>query len=179
VRNLSNVGAIAAGLTVLLATAGLVVAWVNVGHFTKPWPPKGVNISNYDGTMLVLTMLMTAATVEWGIWAARRDQRTQASTALFLSCGLGLAFLNLLWFFGKGLAFGPGKTPFAAVLFSMLALIGVATVAGVGALLAVAARVVGQQVRGSDIEMARAAGWFWQFVVVSWVVIYATVWLFS
>jgi len=178
-RNLQNIGALVGGIGGLMLVAGFVAAWVSVGHFTKPWPPKDVDLSNYDGTMLSLTMLMSAVTVEWGIWAARKNLRSQAVAGFFISIGLGLAFLNLEWFLGRRLGFGVAASPYSVLLYSMLAVAGIAVVAGVLALVAVVARVLGGQIIGTNIEMARAVGWLWQAVVVGWIVIYATVWLFT
>jgi heme/copper-type cytochrome/quinol oxidase subunit 3 len=178
-RNLLNLGAILGGVGSLMAVGAFTAAWVNVSHFTRPWPPKGVTISNYDGTLLVLTMLMSAATVEWGIWAIRREQQNQAVAGFALSAGLGVAFLNLLWYTGRKLGFGPAASPYSVLLFAMFATVGVAVAVGIGLLLAALARVLGQQFRPNDLEAARAVGWFWQFLVLAWIVVYATVWLFS
>jgi heme/copper-type cytochrome/quinol oxidase subunit 3 len=179
VRNLYSIGLLIGSISGLMVIGALVAAYVNVGHFTHPWPPKGVELSNYDGTMLVLTMLMSSITVEWGIWAARRSMRGQASAAFALTIGLGVAFLNLAWFFGRRIGFGPSASPYAVLLFSMLAVVGVAVAAGVVAIVAVLARLLGNQVMGGRVELARAAGWFWQSIVVGWVIVYSTVWLLS
>jgi heme/copper-type cytochrome/quinol oxidase subunit 3 len=179
VRNVYNIGLLVASISGLMLIGALVAAYVNVGHFTHPWPPRGVAHSNYDGTMLVLTMLMSSATVEWGIWAARRSMRSQAATAFALTIGFGVAFLNLAWFFGRRIGFGPSESPYAVLLFSMLAVTGVAVVAGVVAIIAVLARLLGNQIMGGRVEMARSAGWFWQSIVIGWVIVYSTVWLLS
>jgi len=179
VRNLFSLGILLSGICGLMIMAALVAAWVNVGHFTHPWPPKGVEISNYDGTMLVLTMLMSSVTVEWGILAARRAMRSQAATAFALTIGFGVAFLNLAWFFGKRIGFGPSSSPYAVLLFSMLAVAGVAVAVGIAIIIAVLGRLLGHQVIGPNIDMARAAGWYWQATVVGWIIVYCAVWLFS
>jgi heme/copper-type cytochrome/quinol oxidase subunit 3 len=179
VNNLYNLGLLVGSISGLMLIGALVAAFVNVGHFTHPWPPKGVALSNYDGTMLVLTMLMSSVTVEWGIWAARRSMRGQAAAAFVLTIGFGVAFLNLAWFFGRRIGFGPSASPYAVLLFSMLAVTGVAVAVGVVTIIAVLARLLGNQVMSGRVELARSAGWFWQSIVVGWVIVYSTVWLFS
>lgn len=178
-RNLLNIGALLGAIGGLMLAGGLVAAWFTVGHFTKPWPPDDINLSNYDGTMLSLTMLMSSVTVEWGIWAARRSMRSQAITGLAITAALGLAFLNLEWFLGRGLDLAVNSSAYAVLLYSMLAVTGVAVAAGVVVIGAVLTRVLGGQVMGTNIEVARAAGWFWQAVVLGWIVIYTTVWLLT
>ena len=44
---------------------------------------------------------MASVTAEWGVYSVRRSLRGQAITGFAMTMGLGLAFLNLLWFFGK------------------------------------------------------------------------------
>ena len=178
-RNLVTIGVLIAAIGGLMGVAALVAAWVNVSHFTKPWPPKGVTVDNYPGTMLSLTMIMSLATVEWGVWAARRNQRSQSGAALALTMGLGLAFLNLLWFFGKRLGFGPGKSPYAVLVFSMITAAGVLGGIGVLALFGALLRVSGRQYNGPDVDGLRATAWFWDFVVVAWLAVYAAIWLAS
>jgi heme/copper-type cytochrome/quinol oxidase subunit 3 len=178
-RNLFSLGVLLASAGGIMGVGALVAAWVSVGHATKPWPPKGVTPNNYSGTMLVLTMLMSAFTVEWGVASVRKNQRWQAVGGFALSIGLGLAFLNLLWFFGRRLGFGPAATPYAVVLFTMLAVAGIGVAIGIVLLLGLTLRVLGQQVGPGIVEMARASAWFWQFLVLTWIVLYATVWLFS
>src|SRR3954452_17872917 len=152
VRNLYSIGMLLGGISGLMIMGALVAAWVNVGHFTHPWPPKGVEISNYDGTMLTLTMLMSSVTVEWGIATARKAMRSQAATAFAFTIGFGAAFLNLAWFFGRRLEFGASSSPYAVLLFSMLAVAGVAVAAGIVMMIAVLARLLGHQVIGSNID---------------------------
>ena len=178
-RNLFNLGVLLAAAGGIMGIGAFVAAWASVAQKTHPWPPKGVTVSNYSGTMLVLTMLMSAVTVEWGVYAARRGQRSQSVAGFAMSIGLGLAFLNLLWFFGRRLGFGPAASPYAVVLYSMLAVMGIAVAVGVCALIAAMVRVLGSQVGPGNTEPARAVAWFWQFLVLAWVVVYATVWLFS
>ena len=176
-RNLLTVGVLMAGAGGLVGVAALIAAFWNVGNVTHPWPPNGVKIENYPGTMLSLTMLMSVATVEWGVWGVRRQQRGQAGGALGLTVGLGLAFLNLLWFFGKGIGFGPGKSAYAVIFFSMLAVAGILVAIGVLLVGGAAIRVLGRQYDGIDIDGLRATAWFWEFAVVAWIAIYATIWL--
>jgi len=176
-KNLFSVGVILAGAGGLMAVGALLAAWLNLSHYDKPWPPQGVTLSNYSGTMLLLTLLMSAATVEWGVWSARRNLRKQAVTAHLMTIALGLAFLNLLWFFGRRLGFGVNASPFAVLFYSMLAIVGIAVAVGVGVVIAMTGRVLGHQALGADVESARAGAWMWQAVVVGWLVLYYKVWI--
>ena len=71
-RNLTTVGVLVGGIGSLMGFTALLAAYINLSHFNKPWPPRGVKIQNYTGTMLSLTMLMALITVEWCVYATRR-----------------------------------------------------------------------------------------------------------
>ena len=55
-RNLTTIGVLVSGIGSLMGFAALLAAYINVSHFNKPWPPGGVRIQNYTGTMLSLTI---------------------------------------------------------------------------------------------------------------------------
>jgi heme/copper-type cytochrome/quinol oxidase subunit 3 len=178
-RNLTTVGVLVAVVGSLMGFLALLAAYVNVSHFNKPWPPRGVRIQNYPGTMLTLTMLMALVTMEWAVYATRREQRGQSVSALLLTIGLGLAFLNLLWYFGRRIGFGPGESAFAVMFFALLVAAGSVAAIGVALLIGAFGRVLGRQYNGVDVDGLRATAWFWDFAVVAWVIVYATLWLTS
>jgi|GEM_PF-5446047 len=175
-RNLANLGVLVAVASGTMAFGALVAAWVNVSHFTKPWPPKGTVIQNYTGSMLTITMVMASLTAEWSVYAVRRRQSSQARAALAITLALGAAFLNLLWFLGRQVGFGPGRNAFATIFFAMISLSGVAAAAGMVVLAVVLARVVGGQVAGADSEPVRAAAFYWHFVTLTWLVLALVIW---
>ena len=63
-RNLLPMGALLAGAGSLMAFAALIATYVVVRDATSVWPPKGVEVDNYLGAMLVITALMASAVVE-------------------------------------------------------------------------------------------------------------------
>jgi heme/copper-type cytochrome/quinol oxidase subunit 3 len=175
-RNLATVGALVAGAGGLMGFGALLAAWVNVSHFTKPWPPKGVTIANYPGTMLAVTMLMSVVTVEWGVHANRQDNRGQALAGFGLTAGFAVAFLNLLWFFGRSMHLGVRSSAFATLLYAILAAAGVAAAVGVAAMFAVLARLFARQVGPANADTARAAAFYWHFVALGWILVTLVVW---
>ena len=120
--HLPPVAAALAGAGVLTGFGAFMAAWVNLHHFSQPWPPKGVRLVNYPGTMLVVTALMAIVTVHWAVWAVRRDLRGQAGAGLGFTIGFILAFVNMLWFFGRDLHVGTANAPFAVLIYAVSAL---------------------------------------------------------
>jgi heme/copper-type cytochrome/quinol oxidase subunit 3 len=155
-----------------MAFASLVAAYRALQHAT-PLPPKGVKLDNYLGVMTTLTLVLSVPLVEWAWSAVRRDERRQAIAALCLTIGMGVAFVDLDWYLVSRLGFGVA-TPYGTVFYAMVILAGIN--AGVGILLLIGAllRVIGGQATAMEPEPVRVAAWYWDFVVLAWVVVALT-----
>jgi heme/copper-type cytochrome/quinol oxidase subunit 3 len=178
-KNVMNVGVLLLCTGGLMLFGGLIASYAHIAHLNKPWPPQGVTVDNYVGTMLSVTALMSAVTMEWAVWSLKRDDRRQAIGGLGVSLGLALAFLNLLWYLGRTAGFGPGASPYAVVFFALIVAAGAVALIGVVGMLIVLGRTIGRQMVPARHEPVRAVAWYWDFVVVSWIAVYATVWLFT
>lgn len=181
-RNLLNLTAL------LLVTGGttlfgaLIAAYVTLADQAAVWPPRGFHLDNYVGTMLSLTAIMSAITVEWASWSLKREDQAQAVWGLALTLGFGLAFLNLLWYLGRKVGFSPGSAstgPYAVIFFAMIVAAAFVAVLGIVAVLMALLRTLGRQMTGARHEMVRAVAWYWDFVVVAWIAVFATMWLFT
>ncbi len=181
-RNLLNIGVlvvVTGGLALFIA---LVAAYVSLGHVARQWPPNGFQFDVYRGTMLAITAVMSAITVEWAWYSVKHGDPAQGVWGLLLTAGFGGAFLLLLWQVAVKIGFGPGDAKlgaFAVVVFAMLVASGVAVILGIVAVLMVLARVLGRQMTPANNEVLRAVAWFWDFVVVAWMLVYAALWWFT
>lgn len=181
-RNLLNV------TTLMVVTGGtalfgaLIAAWVTLADQAATWPPKGVQLDNYVGTMLAATAIMSAITVEWAAWSLKREDQAQGVWGLALTLGFGLSFLNLLWYLGRKVGFGPGSSkvgPYAVIFFAMITAAGLVALIGIVAVLMILLRTLARHARGERREMVRAVAWYWDFVVVAWIAVWATMWLLT
>jgi heme/copper-type cytochrome/quinol oxidase subunit 3 len=181
-RNLLNIGVlvvVTGGLALFIA---LVSTYVSLGHVAKSWPPNGFQVDVYRGNMLAITAAMSAVTVEWGWYSVKHGDPAQGTWGLLLTAGFGCAFLLLLWQVVVKVGFGPGDGQmgaFAVVFFAMMVASGAAAVLGIVAVLMVLARVLARQMTPSNNEALRAVAWYWDFVVVAWMLVYAAIWWFT
>lgn len=181
-RNLLNIGVlvISAGGLALFTT--LVAAYVSIGHAARDWPPHGFNFDVYTGNMLAVTIGMSAVTAEWACYAVKRGDSAQGVWGLLLTAGFGSSFVLLLWQFGTKIGFGPGDAKvgaFAVIVFAMIIASGAVAILGVVAVLLALARVLGHQMTPTNAEMLRAVAWFWDFVVVAFLIVFSALWLFT
>lgn len=170
----------AAVLTAAVGTSlfgALIAAYVGLRDATSTWPPRGVKPDMYLGGVLLVTLLLSSAFVEWAPAALRRGQPRQVMASLALTAFLGLAFLNGVWYFGSQLDLPARSSAYAGITYALLTATGVAVGAGVVLLLAAMAKIAGRQIGARDPDALRAVAWYWQFVVVSWVAVYSTLFL--
>lgn len=90
--------AAAASVMTMVALLGVYVqertAAVGAG---QPWLPKGA-VRLPPGTMMLFTMLMSAVTIQWAVYAIKRDDRRNTYVALGLTGLFGVAVINQMAF---------------------------------------------------------------------------------
>jgi heme/copper-type cytochrome/quinol oxidase subunit 3 len=181
-RNLVNVSLLMIVTGGLVLFAALIGAYVQLSEVATRWPPPGVTLDEYVGNMLAITAVMSAITVEWAWYSVKRDDQAQATWGLSVTALLGASFLVLLWDSARRIGFGPGSSKigaFAIMYYALMVASGALAALGLGALLLVLARTVGRQMTPTHNEMLRAVAWYWDFVVICWLAVWATVWVFT
>lgn len=174
-RNILTMGVLllASSGTMLFGT--LIAVYLHLRRVTGRWPPEGVNLDLYLGNMLVITMLLSAVAVEWACFALRRGERRQASAALGVTLGLGLAFLNLLSYTADRAPFDAATHAYGLVVGTMVVLIGIAVGIGVTMVTLTLLRVSGRQITAADPTQLRATACYWHFTVAACVAVWYTV----
>ena len=169
-------------LAALLVSAGglmlfgtLIAVYVLLRSRVHPFPPEGAVLDQYLGNMLVITMLLSSATVEWGVSAVRRGLGKQAAAGFGITIGFGLAFLNLLAFSANHADYGASTHPYGTVVTAMVLALAIAVAIGIAFTVLTLLRAAGSQVSAADPDQARALGWYWQFTVVATVAVWYTV----
>jgi cytochrome c oxidase subunit 3 len=181
-RNLVNISLLMVVTGGLVLFAALIGSYVQLSEVTTHWPPAGVNLDEYVGNMLAITAVMSAITVEWAWYSVKRDDQAQATWGLSVTALLGASFLVLLWDSARRIGFGPGSGKigaFAIMYYALMVASGGLALLGLAALLLVLARTLGRQMTPTHNQMLRAVAWYWDFVVICWLAVWATVWVFT
>lgn len=175
--HVATVTALLAGVAELMVVGALVASYLNVRGLANRWPPKGVHVDNYLGTTLWITLVLSALTAEWAVFALRRNNRRQALSSLGLTVGLGAAFLNLLWYAGTQLHYGPADNSYAVLVYAQLIAVGVIAAIGIGFLLVALVRTAGDQVTAGNPALLRAAAWHWHVVTAAWTLAFLAIYV--
>ncbi|MBV8959124.1 MAG: heme-copper oxidase subunit III [Actinobacteria bacterium] len=172
-----TVTALVAGIAGVMVIFGLFAAYFEVRALAPVWPAKKVSLDNYLGTTLTITMLMSSVTAEWAVQAMKIGNRRHALTALALTPGFGLAFLNLLWYLVAKVGFGPGSHAYGTLFYAFVGATVVNVVVGIGFLLVALLRTFGHQVTPSNLSVTRAASGFWHFVSAAWLLTFVALYV--
>jgi cytochrome c oxidase subunit 3 len=142
----------------------------------KPMHPTGIPLVN---TVLLLT---SAATLLWAHRGLQKGARGQLKLGLFLTVALGLVFLFLQFsehyraWTELGLTLGSGA--YGATFFMLTGFHGLHVAIGATVLSVILARSMRGDFTPDDQFAFQAASWYWQFVDVIWLLMYALVyWL--
>lgn len=174
-RNLLPMGVLLLGASGAMLFGTLVAAYLHLRRSSEPWPPEGVKLDLYLGNLLMITMALSAVTIEWACFAVRRDERRQASAALGTTLGLGVAFLNLLSYTADRLPFDAATHAYGLVMATMVVLLGIAVGVGVAFVTLTLLRVSGRQVTSYEPSQVRATACYWHFTVAASVAVWYTV----
>src|SRR5256885_4551374 len=170
-RGVSNVATALFVAGDFMALCGLVAAYYAVRSQAFKWPP--VNLGTYLPTMIALTMLMTAVTVQWAIWAIRRNDQRTTLAALGITIFFALAVLNGQWYELAHLKFGPAANTYGTFVYLLTGFHMVNVIAGIVALGSVLARTIGGQFHADDHDTLTAVTVFCQSTNVAGLAAYS------
>lgn len=176
-RGLVTLGVLLGAAAGLVLLGGLVAAYLGVRANSPEWAGADADLDNYLGVTVAVTLVMVSVAVEWANYATARAERRQAVAALLLVLGLGVAFLNLVWYTGRQLGFGPASSPHGTAVWALLGVVGALGAGGLVLAGATLARLLGGQVTRGDAEPLRATAWYWHLVTLAWVVVFFVVYV--
>ncbi len=166
-------------LGILLASAAgimlfgtLAATYLHLRSLLERWPPEGVSIDQYIGNMTMITMVMSAVTMEWARFALRKGERRQAIAGLGLTLGLGVAVVNLISYAVGQSRFDAASHPYGLVVTAMVVLLAISVTMGVALTTMTLLRVAGRQVSAAEPQQMHATAWYWQFTLVASTVVW-------
>jgi len=167
-----------AGMVTLVG--GMLATWMRLRQSTRTagglWVPRGINIPQVPANTILLAFVPLCVFAQWAVYAARRDDRSNAGLAIGLTGVMGLAVINAQAFVFNRIALpvtgGAYNSMFYAITgtFTLLAIIGVVFTA------VTAFRYLGGRSSDREIIAAHALYWYSLSAVffALWFVVYVT-----
>ncbi len=171
--------------TLLLITADAMVlgaiaaVYLTIKDGAVTWPPHGVHVSSYTPTMITITAVMTAFSVQWGVFAARRNDGRNAAIALGLTLFLGVAIADLEWLTFTRTGFGFNAHPYGTLYNVLIGYHLLHLLAAIVVVLVLAFRTMAGHFSDDRHDALRAGAVFWQYSNVVWFVVVSVLFLAS
>jgi heme/copper-type cytochrome/quinol oxidase subunit 3 len=169
--------AVLGGAAQVALMAGLLGAYLAFRHVTSPWPPEGVVIDGYVGNIISVTALMQSCTVQWAVRSARIDDQRDLNIALLLAIAFGAALANGVWYAMSNAGFGVADGTYGVVYYAIHGTMLASLLVGIGVLVVTLARSMGGHFGPERRESVLAAAIHWHAQVVTWLLVWAVVWV--
>jgi cytochrome c oxidase subunit III len=161
----------------LLFFGGLFGAYFALRGETSPWPPDGVELETTLAAIATALLVLSSGTFHLGLVAARRDRPGGLRVWIVVTLVLGSAFLGIQLFDYSALSFEVSSSAYGTMYYAMTGLHGLHVAAGLVLMLVVLDRAARGAYRGARTDGMHAVGYYWHFVDIVWVGLFATLFL--
>jgi heme/copper-type cytochrome/quinol oxidase subunit 3 len=134
--------------------------------------PEDAQIPLTPGTMNVGTLVMSAITAAWIVYALRNRDRAHAYLALGLTILFGVAFITQTVFLYTEMGFAIGGSPQAILVYAITGTHIAMVVGGLLFLAVMGFHALGGQLTGRDADSMSAATLYWYATVAVYIAIW-------
>lgn len=177
----SGPSALSVGVVVWLASelmffAGLFAGWFSLRASNDVWPPDDVHLAVGRTAAATLVLVVSSVTMHVAVVAAERGDRVRTVRWLAITGGLGVVFLVNLALEYAELDFSISTHAYGSIFFLMTGFHGLHLLGGVLFMAAVAGLISGRT-RAPAAPAVEVCAYYWHFVDVVWVAMFATIYL--
>lgn len=166
---------------------GLFAAYFIARADSPVWPPElsaaqeaaGVELHLEFALPFIATCLLvlSSVTIQLGVWAIQKGDRSALIRWLIISITLGLVFLTMQMYDYSQLPFSSGDTIYGTTFYTLTGFHGAHVAGGVVFMLVILVRSMGGQFSASRHEAVEACSFYWHFVDVVWIALFATLYI--
>jgi len=161
----------------LLFFGGLFGAYYALRAQTSPWPPEGVELETLLAAVATLLLVLSSGTFHLGLVAARRERIGGLKVWIAITLLLGALFLSLQVLDYSRLSFEVSSHAYGTMYYAMTGLHWLHVAAGLVLMCVVFLRIRQGAYQDGQIDGLHAVGYYWHFVDVVWIGLFATLFL--
>ncbi|MGH9179823.1 MAG: aa3-type cytochrome oxidase subunit III [Acidimicrobiales bacterium] len=178
----SRPSALGVGTMVWLASelmffSGLFAAWFTLRAAAEEWPPEGLELEVLRGALFTVVLLASSGTMQAGVRAIERGDRSATCRWIVLTMVLAAMFLGNQASEWLSLGFTPSTHAYGSIFYLLTGFHGIHVLGGVLAMGAALGRLAGAGPDPGAVPVVQVIGYYWHFVDVVWVGVFATVFL--
>jgi cytochrome c oxidase subunit III len=161
----------------LLFFGGLFAAYFGLRSETAPWPPQGVRLDTPLAAAATALLILSSFTFHAGIGAGRRGALATMRNWIVVTCVLGAGFIALQLTDYLHLNFQISSHAYGTMYWTMTGMHGLHVLAGLILMLVLLGRMAQGAYRDGQLDGPHAISYYWHFVDLVWIALFATLFL--
>jgi cytochrome c oxidase subunit III len=160
---------------------GLFGAYFTIRSAATQWPPEGTpHLETWYAAILTTILVSSSVTMQFGVWAIRKNDSRRLMLWLAVSLLLGLCFLagqanEYRMLIEEGMTLSSGV--FGSTFFTLTGFHGAHVAGGACFILIVLLRARSGQFTARYHDTVEMASYYWHFVDVVWIGLFSTIYL--
>ncbi len=161
----------------LLFFGGLFAAYFTLRAETPVWPPAGVELDTRLAAVATVVLVVSSFTFILGLRAALREERARFAAWIWVSLALGAIFLSIQIYDWTHVDFAISSNAYGTMYYALTGFHGLHVVAGIVLMLVLLGRMAQGAYGRGPLDGPEAVGYYWHFVDVVWIGLFATIFL--
>jgi cytochrome c oxidase subunit 3 len=161
----------------LMFFGALFAAYFDLRSQTAVWPPAGVHLRFPESLAGTIILAASSAAMLFVTRSLQRDQHDNARYGLFATILLAVVFLAIAMHGWSVATFHVDSHAYGSLFYTMTGFHALHVVAGIVLLTALFFGLSRRSFMGDDRALAEGITYYWHFVFVVWVLIWATIYV--
>ncbi len=162
----------------LMFFSALFAMYFTIRSISDVWPPEGVELDLVTATPFTIVLVLSSVTCQLGVFAAERGDVYGLRRWFSLTLFMGIIFVagqSYEYFVHN--AFSISSHPYGSVYYLTTGFHGLHVIGGLVAFVFVLARSTFGRFTPDDATSAIVVSYYWHFVDVVWIALFATIYL--
>ena len=161
----------------LMFFSGLFAALFTIRAHLASWPPQGTKLDTIQAGIFTLILVASSGTMWMAVWHEEHRERSKARKWLILSMIMGAMFLGNQIYEWTHITTRWYTNSYGSVFFITTGLHGLHVFIGLLAMALLMGRLRGEAGDPGELSVFQGVSYYWHFVDVVWVGLYASLFL--
>lgn len=161
----------------LMFFSGLFAALFTIRAHLASWPPAGTELDTIQAGIFTIILVASSGTMWYAVWSAEHGDRKTAKNLIIISIVMGTLFLGNQVYEWINLTTRWYTNSFGSVFFITTGLHGLHVFIGLLAMALLLGRMRGKGGDPGELAAVQGVSYYWHFVDVVWVGLYACLFL--
>jgi cytochrome c oxidase subunit 3 len=159
----------------LMFFSGLFAAYFTLRASATVWPPAGVDLDTASATAATFLLVLSSGTMQLGVRAVARGDRRGYLKWLVVTFVLGAVFVAAQARDWARLHFSVASHAYGSAFYLMTGFHGLHVIGGLVAMMVMAGRAASPCFDVAGLPSAEMLSYYWHFVDVVWIGLWATI----